>query len=57
MNPRWERWRRAEPLVDLSCVSDTEVAEYRRWAGTTAHHNKVVSDLIKIATHRMESTP
>lgn len=48
----WEAWKRAEPLVDLSYISDTEVAEYRRWAGTAGWHNRTVEELISFAEGR-----
>ena len=49
---QWEAWKRAEPLVDLSYVSDTEVAEYRRWAGTKSYHDRVVWGLLRFAEER-----
>jgi hypothetical protein len=42
---RWWAWRNQEPLVDLTNVSDTEVAEYRQWAGTKKHHDDLVKEL------------
>lgn len=43
---RWSCWKRREPLVDLSYTSDTEVAEYRQWAGTKKHHDDLVATMI-----------
>lgn len=46
---RWNRWLQNEPLVDLYLVSDTEVAEYRKWARTTKRHEDTVNELMAIA--------
>ena len=44
----WHRWKQQEPLVDFMCVSDTEVAEYRAWAGTKGWHDRTVEELIAL---------
>lgn len=44
---RWKSWRDREPLVDLWNVSDTEVAEYRQWAGTKGHHDGLVDRMVR----------
>lgn len=44
---RWKCWKTQEPLVDLSYVSDTEVAEYRQWAGTKKHHDDLVASMVR----------
>lgn len=44
---RWRSWLVQEPLVDLSSVSDTEVAEYRQWAGTKKAHDDLVKSLVE----------
>lgn len=44
---RWRSWKAKEPLVDLSYVSDTEVAEYRQWAGTKGHHDGLVESMVR----------
>jgi len=44
---RWSSWKRREPLVDLSYTPDTEVAEYRQWAGTRKHHHDLVATMIR----------
>ena len=49
---RWRMWLAQEPCVNLWSVSETEVAEYRAWAGTTAYHNRVVAELVAIAEGR-----
>lgn len=46
---RWQAWARQEPLVDLCCVSETEVSEYRTWAGTKAFHDQIVKELMEMA--------
>lgn len=46
---RWKMWKQQEPRPDHSYTDDTEVAEYRAWAGTTKLHDRLVDDLIKIA--------
>ena len=46
---RWEAWKAQEPLVDLSIVEETEVQEYRQWAGTRGWHDRMVEDLIELA--------
>ena len=45
---RWAMWERQEPRPDHWYTSDTEVAEYRAWAGTTALHERLVDDLMRI---------
>lgn len=30
------------------CISDTEIAEYRKWAGTKGWHDKIVQQLMEI---------
>ena len=45
---RWQRWSGQEPNVDLWSISDTEVAEYRAWAGTTKYHARRVEELSKL---------
>ena len=44
---RWSSWKRQEPRVDLSYISDTEVAEYRQWAGTKKHHENLVESMTR----------
>lgn len=44
----WHRWKQQEPLVDFMCVSDTEIAEYRAWAGTKGWHDRTVEELIAL---------
>lgn len=44
---RWTNWFRREPCVDLSYISDTEVAEYRAWAGTKKYHDDWVRDVCR----------
>lgn len=46
---KWKLWRAQEPLLDLSCVGDTEVAEYRRWAKTAGWHQRTVDEMIALA--------
>mgnify|MGYP006934750851 CR=1 FL=1 len=46
---RWAIWKSQEPLVDLMGVSETEVAEYRKWAGTTGWHDRIVDELVELA--------
>lgn len=46
---RWQAWSRQEPLVDLYYVEETEIQEYRTWAGTKAFHDKMVQELMEIA--------
>lgn len=50
---RWRAWARQEPCVDLWSVEDTEVAEYRAWAGTRAAHDRTVEQLCDLALHRL----
>lgn len=42
---RWQKWWQQEPDVDLWSTSDTEVAEYRAWAGTTKYHAQRIKEL------------
>jgi hypothetical protein len=45
---RWRIWKEQEPLTDLFLATDTEAAEYRAWAGTRAHHDRTVRELIQM---------
>lgn len=47
---RWHRWLAQEPTVDLWLVDDTEVAEYRAWAGTTGLHRRRVEELMEMVS-------
>lgn len=46
---RWAFWKSHEPLVDLSYVEETEVQEYRKWAGTKGWHDRIVEELMEVA--------
>ena len=46
---RWQAWFRQEPLVDLYYVEETEIQEYRAWAGTRKWHDQMVKELMEIA--------
>ena len=46
---RWQTWARQEPLVDLYYVEETEIQEYRAWAGSRKWHDQIVQELMEIA--------
>lgn len=49
---RWEVWKAQEPRPDHWYTDDTEVAEYRAWAGTTALHERIVDGLLELTEVR-----
>lgn len=46
---RWRIWRQQEPRPDHWYTDDTEIAEYRAWAGTARLHNRIVDELVMLA--------
>lgn len=49
---RWTVWKAQEPRPDHWYTDDTEVAEYRAWAGTTRLHERIVDELVALGDSR-----
>lgn len=49
---RWQNWLSQEPLVDLYYIEETEIQEYRTWAGTKKWHDQIVKELMELTNER-----